>query len=268
MALEFRRVGGLKDLSSYPVWLQQVVRDTDRDKRRVVGHELFSLMRDARLPKAAMQRFLVGIWPTIEQFPQFMAMNLRKVHYGSSAGEDLARRYLMHNIRVEQKHADHWVQWAHSVDLDLEDLQRAEGIEGLQALAHWCWYVCDRASLAVGVAATNYAIEGATGEWSCLVCAQSTYAESIPEDIRGPAMRWLRVHAEYDDTHPWEALEIVATLLGHEPPASEIEAVRRAIRTSYAYMAMALDVALEAMLHGTFDETASNASTLGLLDAA
>ena len=28
-----------------------------------------------------------------------------------------------------------------------------------------------------------------------------------------PAMRWLRVHAEYDDTHPWEALEIVATLL-------------------------------------------------------
>ena len=73
MTLEFRRTGGLKDLTSYPVWLQRVVHETERDKMRVVDHELFALMRDARLPDAAMQRFLKGVWPTIEQFPQFMA---------------------------------------------------------------------------------------------------------------------------------------------------------------------------------------------------
>src|SRR5205823_10454274 len=60
----------------------------------------------------AMQRFLVGVWPTIELFPQFMSMNLKKAGYGDSAGEDMARRYLIHNIRVEQKHADHWSEWA------------------------------------------------------------------------------------------------------------------------------------------------------------
>ena len=49
---------------------------------------------------------------------------------------------------------------------------------------------------------------GATGEWACLVCSQPTYAQSLPEGIRAPAMRWLKVHAEYDDTHPWEALDI------------------------------------------------------------
>ncbi len=268
MTQAFRRTGALKDLSSYPLWLQAVVRSTERDKRRVVDHELFRLMRDARLPKSAMRNFLVGAWPTIEQFPQFMAMNLKKLSVGDSPGEDLARRYLIRNIRVEQKHAEHWVDWAHSVELSLDDLKRAENVEAPATLAHWCWYVCDRASLAVAIAATNYAVEGSTGEWACVVCAESTYADSLPEDIRGPAMRWLRLHAEYDDNHPWEALEIVATLLGHAPTPAEIDAVRRAIRATYFYSAMGLDHAAAELLHGSFDETASNASTLGALDAA
>jgi len=195
-------------------------------------------------------------------------MNLKKAGYGEGAGVDMARRYLIHNIRVEQKHADHWVEWAKSADLSLEDLKETADVEGLQALAHWCWYVCDQASLAVAVAATNYAVEGATGEWACLVCSQPTYAQSLPEDIRAPAMRWLKLHAEYDDTHPWEALDIVATLLGHAPDAKQVADVRQAISNSYAYMEMALDHALMAALHGNFDETASNASTLGALDAA
>jgi len=268
MFIEFQRTGDLKDITSYPQWLQQVVRDTTADKLRVVDHPLFALMRDAKLPLPAMQRFLVGVWPTIEQFPRFMAKNLEKISFGESAGHDMARRYLMHNIRVEQKHADHWLEWAKSADLDLDDLRFSEGIEGLAALAHWCWQICDRASLPVGIAATNFAIEGATGEWACLVCSKKDYANSLPEDIRGPAMRWLRVHAEYDDTHPWEALEIIATLLGHAPPPAEIDAIRRAIRSSYAYMAMSLDAAMAACERTGFETSADNDSQLALLDAA
>jgi pyrroloquinoline quinone (PQQ) biosynthesis protein C len=265
---QFQRTGELKSIASYPVWLQRVVRETSLRKQRVVEHELFVLMRDAKLPLAAMQRFLVGVWPTIEQFPRFMSMNLKKAGYGEGAGVDMARRYLIHNIRVEQKHADHWVEWSRSAGLDLEDLKEGSDVEGLQALSHWCWYVCDQASLPVAVAATNFAVEGATGEWACLVCSQPTYAASLPEEIRAPAMRWLKVHAEYDDTHPWEALDIVATLLGHAPDPKQVAEVRQAIGTSYAYMEMALDHAMLAALHGSFDETASNASTLGALDAA
>lgn len=246
MSEPFRRTGDLKSLSSYPAWLQEVVRDTAAAKMRVVNHELFTLMRDARLPLPAMQRFLVGSWPTIEQFPRFMAMNLKKVSYGAGEGEDMARRYLMHNIRVEQKHADHWVEWAKSAGVMLQDLQFGDNIEPLQALSYWCWQVCDRAKLAVAIAATNFAVEGATGEWSCLVVSKTDYAQSLPEEMRGPAMRWLRVHAEYDDTHPWEALDIVATLLGHNPSQDDVMEVRRAIRTSYVYMAMAADSALAA----------------------
>ena len=268
MARPFQRRGELKALSSYPQWLQDVVASTSRDKARVAKHEFFTLLRDARLPNVAMRKFMIGAWPTIEQFPQFMAMNLKKLRVGDGPGEELARRYLIHNIRVEQKHAEHWVDWASSVDLTIDDLKHGDGIEALSALAHWCWYVCDRGSLPVAIAATNYAVEGVTGEWSCLVCSKTSYADSLPDDVRGPATRWLRLHAEYDDSHPWEALEIVATLLGESPAPADIEAVRRAIRSTYVYFAMGLDHALAEMLHGSFDETASNASTLGALDAA
>jgi len=60
----------------------------------------------------------------------------------------------------------------------------------------------------------------------------------------------------------------VATLLGHAPAQQDVDDVRRAIRASYVYMEMALDHAMTAAMHGSFDETASNASTLGILDAA
>jgi pyrroloquinoline quinone (PQQ) biosynthesis protein C len=268
MLIEFKRTGELKDLSSYPVWLQQVVLDTNPDKARIINHRLFSLMRDARLPLPVMRRFLIGTWSTIEQFPRFMAKNLEKIGFGDSAGHDMARRYLMHNIRVEQKHADHWVEWARSADVTLDDLRNSEGHDAMTALAHWCWQISDRASLAVGMAATNFAVEGATGEWSCLICSKKDYANSLPEDIRGPAMRWLRVHAEYDDSHPWEALEIIATLLGHAPEASEVNAIRRAIRSSYAYMEMAADSAMAVSELAGFATTSENDSMLADLDVA
>ena len=267
MSNEFRRTGSLKNIGSYPVWLQRVVHESTPRKRRVVEHELFALMREAKLPLPAMRRFLVGVWPTIEQFPRLMAMNLKKMGYGDSVGEDMARRYLIQNIRVEQKHAEHWATWAGTTGLTLDDLRAGDDAEELEALAHWCWYVCDKASLAVAMAATNYAVEGATGEWSCVICSKDTYSNSLPDDIRVPAMRWLKVHAEYDDTHPWDALDIVATLLGHAPSSADVVAVRRAIQSSYRYMEVSLDSAMMAAMHGSFDETASNASTLGAFDA-
>ena len=54
-------------------------------------------------------------------------------------------------------------------------------------------------------------------------------------------MRWLRAHAHYDDSHPWEALEIVASILGADPAPREIAGIRAAIRRSYEYMRITLD---------------------------
>lgn len=84
-------------------------------------------------------------------------------------------------------------------------------------------------------------MEGATGEWSQLLFDSRRYVERFPEKSRAGSLRWLQLHAAYDDTHPWEALEIVCTLLGTEPSADEVSHVGECIKRSYTSMRILAD---------------------------
>ncbi|MBC7499486.1 MAG: iron-containing redox enzyme family protein [Herminiimonas sp.] len=249
MQERFSRQGPLTDINSYPVWARDMMQATRAKKRRVVDHELFAMMKEARLPAAALRNFLIAGWPVIEQFPQYMAVNLCKIRYGRSVGEDMARKYLLHNIRVEQNHADHWVEWATASGVNREDLlSDVAPVESL-ALSHSCWHTCERDSLATSMAATNLAIEGVTGEWSSLICSDDRYENGFEESVRRKAMRWLKMHAHYDDTHPWEALEIICTLIGVEAQPSYVAMLERRIGQSYDYMSMSLDQCVTTSRH-------------------
>ncbi len=241
MEHEFVRTGPLMALSSYPAWAQEMIDSTLTAKQRVVSHELFAMMKEASLPHAAIFNFFVAGWPIIEQFPQYMATNLCKVRFGRSNAENMARKYLMKNIRVEQNHADHWLEWAIASGVTRQDLVNGDVPAESQALNHWCWHSCARDSLATSMAATNLAIEGATGEWSTLICASSAYEQSFEPEVRMRATRWLKLHAQYDDTHPWEALEIVCSLIGMQAEPKYVRMLARCISNSYEYMALSLD---------------------------
>jgi pyrroloquinoline quinone (PQQ) biosynthesis protein C len=237
----FIRTGPLMDASSYPAWAQQLIKDCSEAKARVVGHELYQRMRDGRLSSKTMRQYLIGGWPVVEQFAVYMAHNLTKTRFARHPGEDMARRWLMRNIRVELNHADYWVNWSAAHGVTLEDLQAQRVPSELHALNHWCWHSCSSEPLVVAIAATNYAIEGATGEWSAVVCSQETYADMFPPDIRKRAMKWLKMHAQYDDSHPWEALEIICTLAGNNPSEQLQAELRMAVCKSYEYMYLFLE---------------------------
>jgi pyrroloquinoline quinone (PQQ) biosynthesis protein C len=244
---EYARTGALMDIRSYPEWLQVVVADCHDAKIRAAEHELFYQMRDGALSATAARRFFVGVWPVIDQFPQYMALNLLKVQSGQSPGDDLARRYLIRNIRVEQHHASYWMEWAQASGIGANELLNGSGSVAAEALAHWCWHTCERDPLAAAMAAANYAIEGATGEWSALVCSADIYESGFEPSVRKQAMRWLKAHASYDDKHPFEALEAIATILGLSPSSRDVARVETGIRTSYNYMCMTLDDCLTGM---------------------
>lgn len=247
----FVRTGPLMEPASYPRWLQDIIEACNDAKHAVVDHEIFRRMHEGALPPAAMRRFLAGFWPVIEQFPQYMAMNLLKVRYELGPAHALTRKYLIRNIRVEQNHVEYWIDWAHGHGMSRDDLLSGWRSGATDALSHWCWHTCERDSLSVAMAASNYAIEGATGEWAAFVCGSPTYELGFPEDVRKAAMKWLRVHAHYDDTHPWEALEIIAMLNGHRAQQREIAKIEAAINKSYEYMRAAFDQCLagEAQSH-------------------
>jgi hypothetical protein len=117
----FNRTGPLMEAASYPAWAQQLIQDCSESKRRVVEHELYQRMRDNTLSAKTMRQYLIGGWPVVEQFALYMAQNLTKTKFARHPGEDMARRWLMRNIRVELNHADYWVNWsrAHGVSLKI-----------------------------------------------------------------------------------------------------------------------------------------------------
>lgn len=237
----FSRTGPLMEATSYPAWAQHLIQECSEAKRRVVEHELYQRMRDGRLSSKTMRQYLIGGWPVVEQFALYMAQNLTKTRFARHPGEDMARRWLMRNIRVELNHADYWVNWSLGHGVSLEALQAQQVPPELHALSHWCWHSSSSDSLIVAIAATNYAIEGATGEWSALVCSSDVYAEAFPDEQRKRAMKWLKIHAQYDDSHPWEALEIICALAGNNPGIPLQAELRRAVTKSYDYMYLFLE---------------------------
>jgi pyrroloquinoline quinone (PQQ) biosynthesis protein C len=78
-----------------------------------------------------------------------------------------------------------------------------------------------------------------------LIFESKSYAESFPPKIRAGTLRWLQLHAAYDDTHPWEALEIVCTIMGTEPAADEVAHITECIKRSYTSMRILADRCVE-----------------------
>lgn len=245
MNTRFERTGPLTELGSYPQWAQDMVAECDHVKQSVVNHELWSMMRDGELDETGTANFMTGLWPVIERFPAYMARSLLKTRYGRSRGDDLARRWLVRNIRVEQNHAEYWLNWADGAGVSREQVLNGVPPGGTLVFADWCEEVSQSDTLAAGIAAVNYAVEGATGEWAQHVYECEHYAESFPEPIRKSSLRWLQMHAAYDDTHPWEALEIVCTLLGNSPRIDEIEHIGECVSRTYVTMRLFGDRCLQ-----------------------
>jgi pyrroloquinoline quinone (PQQ) biosynthesis protein C len=241
MSVRFERSGPLTELSSYPQWAQDMVGECDRVKQTVVEHELWDLMRSSEPGHECTANFMIGIWPVIERFPGYMAQSLLKTHYGRSEGDNLARRWLVRNIRVEQNHAEYWLNWAEGAGVPREEVLSGVVPHGTQVLANWCEEISSRGTLAASIAATNYAVEGATGEWSQILYDSESYAAQFPAEIRKSSLRWLQLHAAYDDTHPWEALEIVCTVLGASPSALDVAHITECVKRSYTSMRLLAD---------------------------
>ena len=258
MNTTFERKGPLMELDSYPRWAQDMVAACEPELRSVVEHELWDCMRDGTAKPDTIRNFMIGIWPVIERFPGYMARSLLKTQYGRSDGDDMARRWLVRNIRVEQNHAEYWLQWAEGAGVPREEVLSGSIPRGADVLHRWCEEVSTDDSLAAGMAATNYAVEGATGQWSQVLYDSKSYHERFDPQGRTRSLRWLQLHAAYDDTHPWEALEIVCTVMGTQPSLDEVEHITECVRRTYVSMRMLADVCVRpSRALGSLEEAAA-----------
>lgn len=209
-------------LTAHPDWAQDFWDRLVPHKNAVAEHPLFIAMADGSLHIDCFRHALLNFYPLVARFPSYMALNLAKAVEFQQDGVLNARHWLIQNIGIEQRHLNWYQDWAMGFGLSLTQLNNVAPPPAMNAVNHFLWSVNHRASLAEGIAATNLAIEWATGDWTIQVYKGiKTYTGRDDVHIGGRTLAWLRAHAQYDDHHPHEAMELIKGLCDHDPALQE-----------------------------------------------
>jgi len=202
------------DLQHQPLadnhWIETLKNYLRPDWDDLVAGEFATSVIDGTWSTDAMRGWILQLYPFIHAFPKFLAEALIKVE------DEYSRSFLIDNIRVEKAHAEHWLWMGEGFGVHRSEMMAlAEGeralLRDVQSLSDWIWYINAKGSLAEAVAATSFAIEGATGDLSrALLRGFESYGTRDGVTMSPRTSRWFRNHAKYDDEHPRIALEIVA----------------------------------------------------------
>jgi pyrroloquinoline quinone (PQQ) biosynthesis protein C len=199
-------------LTPHPDWARRFWDDLVPLKSRVAEHAIFTSMAQGTLPPEQFRYCLAYFYPLVENFPKFMGMMLGKCRPGVP-GHEQARSWLMSNMRVEERHAAWYRDWAAGFGVSRSEIEQARPPAAMDAVNYYLWQLCHAAPLAEAIGAVNLAIEWATGEWTQqVVKGMREYDKRGEARVDRRTMAWLRAHAHYDDAHPHEAMELIKRL--------------------------------------------------------
>lgn len=209
-------------------------------KNRVSRHPFFVQFAAGELELDCVRHALKNFYPLVAHFPSYMALNLAKATGFHLPGVTETRNWLIQNLKVEERHLFWYRDWAAGFGLDAHELDTNLPPAAMNAVNHFLWNVNGRLSLAEGLAATNLAIEWATGEWTVQVYHGMKHYRRFPEvDVSTRSLAWLKAHAIYDDAHPYEAMELIRLLCDADEAAQQRTLL--AAEQGLAYYELALD---------------------------
>jgi pyrroloquinoline quinone (PQQ) biosynthesis protein C len=226
-----------RNLEAEHPWVDTLKQYVQPDWDELVSGEWAKTLQSGSWSTDAMRGWVLQLYPFIHTFPKFLAEALIKVE------DDHARAFLIDNIRVEKAHAEHWLWMGEGFGIPREEmLAMASGerpmLRDVQSLSDWIWYINTKGSLAEAVAATSFAIEGATGDMTRgLIEAFETYGRREDVKMNPRTSKWFRNHARYDDEHPKIALEIIVNY-------AQTEQMRRKVMTAARRSLQLMNLAL------------------------
>lgn len=210
----------------HPAWVEEMIADLRPDWEGVLASPVFTSTAADGVSDETWRTIVKEFFCVVEAFPKYMGVHLGRTTYGKRDGDLLARDWLIGNIRTEALHAQWFIDWGVSLGLTEDEIIDHRPGPEVASLYEFLWSVAYRGSIAEAFGAVNFAIEGTTGEWTRLV--MPAFRDRLPDDKYG--LMWLAEHAEYDDAHPREALELIKlTVRDDDDRAAVKEATRRSL---------------------------------------
>jgi pyrroloquinoline quinone (PQQ) biosynthesis protein C len=227
-------------LSPHNDWVDEFLNIINPYKDKVVNSRIFEHINSRQLSENQFHGAIVNFYPLIESFPKYMALSLTKVPAGNSKWSRKTRYWLITNMNQERLHTEWWKQMARSFGVSSVTLQNEiYPPPEMDAINNYLWRICTYGSLAEGISAANFAIEGATGEWTKKTQSGfEKYRNMKGYEVDDKGLEWVNAHASYDDKHPLEALEIIKA---YATTKEEQQKVIQAAKRSLEYYALALE---------------------------
>ncbi len=216
-----------RNLEAEHPWVDALRRFVQPDWDDLVSGEWATNLQNGSWSTDAIRGWCLQLYPFVHTFPKFLAEALIKVE------DDYARAFLIDNIRVEKQHAEHWLWMGEGFGIPRREmLAMTSGerplLRDVQSLNDWIWYINAKGSLAEAVAATSFAIEGATGDLTRkLLDSFEAYGRRDDVTMNPRTSKWFRNHARYDDEHPKIALEIIVQYAQTEQMRQKVMAAAR-----------------------------------------
>ena len=193
-----------KKLTPHPAWIFDLRQQIEPTWNAILNCRLIREASAGTLSLPQMRAWLLQLYPFIETFPKWIALNIPKTQ------DAMSRDFLIDNVRVEKRHAEQWMYMAEGFGIKRHDLLTVKPLAEVEALTHWLWSINTQGSLAEAVAATNYAIEGITKDIAVVTVKGFPQYEGVDGiHLDRKAYWWMKAHAKYDDVHPQQALEII-----------------------------------------------------------
>lgn len=193
-----------RKFTPHPTWILDLRHHIEPTWNAILNCRLIREGSAGKLSLHQMRAWILQLYPFIETFPKWIALNIPKTQ------DVMSRDFLIDNVRIEKRHADQWVHMAEGFGIKRYDLHTVKPLAEVDALTHWLWSINTQGSLAEAVAATNYAIEGITKDIAIAALKGFPHYEGIDGiHLDRKAYWWMEAHAKYDDLHPQQALEII-----------------------------------------------------------
>src|SRR6266478_6452974 len=164
-------------VTPHPSWVADLDSTLEPSRQAILDTPVIIDASENQLVDGQIQNFLVGFYPIIRDFPQWLQMLLDR-------SPPMGDGFNVHKKRFQEP----------------EPM-----IPAVKKFHAYLTEMCRNAEFGQAVSATNYAVEGVAQKISEKALRGLAKNEKI-----GPRGRWwLEEHAKYDDEHPIHALEII-----------------------------------------------------------
>jgi len=141
-------------VTPHPSWVAELDAALEPGRQAILDTPVIVDASENQLVDGQIQNFLVGFYPIIRDFPQWLQMLLDR-------SPDMGREFFTDNIRVERRHDAMWRAMGDGFTVPKKRFQTPEPMAPEVKVFHaYLTDMCRTAEFGAAVSATNYAVEG------------------------------------------------------------------------------------------------------------